>query len=190
VSTTQFPRVTADQLSALPDSRRLELIDGFVVLREKSDEAVWIGSQVFSLLSRHSEQQRLGWVFPAGSGFKCFINDPECVLRVDTAVVSANRMRESPVHAAFARVCPDLVVEVLSERDLAYDVDSRVNRWNAAGASEIWLLFPRWRRIMIHDRTNRLRRLDASDEIATCPGTPGFHCRVAEFFPQMTDERK
>lgn len=187
MSTAQFPSVTADQLNALPDSRRLELIDGCLVAREKSDEAVWIGTQVFSLLGKYVEQHGLGWVFPAGSGFQCFAHGPERVRRVDTAVVLANRMKEASAHSWFVRVCPNLVVEVVSPGDLAYDVHSRIDQWIAAGADEVWLLLPPWRRVRVYDRSNLHPQYDVPQELVAGAGLPGFRCRVADLFPPTSN---
>lgn len=137
MSTIAGTRYTADDLLAMPDEKRFELVGGQLVERKISEESNWIGGRIFRLLASFIEDTSLGWAFPDGNGFQCFPDDRQKVRRPDAAVVLHTRMPGPPTRSGFTRHCPNLVVEVVSPHDTAYEVDKRVEDWLSAGVDEV-----------------------------------------------------
>src|SRR4051794_8734042 len=118
--------LTPDDLFALPDEKGYELVDGELVERNVSVLSSWVAGEIFRLISNHAQPDQLGWVFPADNGFLCFPNRPKTVRRPDVSFVRSGRMTWQDVGEGWLRFVPDLIVEVISPNDLAYEVDEKV----------------------------------------------------------------
>lgn len=187
MSTAQETRLTADDLLAMPEASRFELVNGELVERKMSEGSSWVGGRIFRLLGSQIEDRSLGWVFPNDNGFQCFPFDRQQVRRPDAAVVLKARKPEAPSQSGFTRVCPNLVVEVVSPHDTAYEVAEKVDNWLSAGVDEVWVVMPPSRTVTVHTQDAPPRTLVEQDEIIAGNGAPGFRCRVADFFPPPTD---
>ena len=83
----------------------------------------------------------------------------------------------------FVRLAPDLVVEVVSDNDLYYEVEIKVRGYLLAGVRLVWVLNPATSSLRIH-------RADGSDASISVGGQlngedvlPGFSVAVSELFP-------
>lgn len=91
----------------------------------------------------------------------------------------------------YGTVCPDLVVEVVSPRDLMWEVESKVEDWLAAGVRIVWVVIPATRSVQVHSRTASgevaVQRLVGDREL-TLPGLiPGLTLRVSACFLPVAD---
>ncbi len=109
--------ITAEELLQLPDDDewRYELVEGRLV--RMSPIGGQHGRVVMALLAavhRFVEEQRLGEVFPAKTGFWISPKTaPDTVLAPDLALISAGREPDPGVEG-YPRLAPDLVAEVAS----------------------------------------------------------------------------
>jgi hypothetical protein len=78
---------TPEDLLAMPDGKRYELVGGQLVERNTGLESSWVGGRLHSRLDRFCEEHDVGWALPADDGYQCF--------------PSPSRVphRDSPVHA-------------------------------------------------------------------------------------------
>jgi Uma2 family endonuclease len=187
MSTVQATRLTADDLLAMSDERDYELVDGQLRERNMGMESSWVAGQILYLLKVLAHGSGLGWVFGEGTGFQCFADDSNRVRKPDVAFLRRTRLPKGPPRRGFCRVAPDLAVEVVSPNDTAYEVETKLAEWLDAGVSEVWIVVPHVRKVRIHRPGASDAVLNEHDELTT-PLVPGFRCRVAEFFPPMTDE--
>jgi Uma2 family endonuclease len=178
--------ITPDKLLGLPNQKRFELVDGKLLERKVSVRSSWVGYNLSRLIGNHVEPNQLGWVFGSDNGFQCFPGRPKTVRRPDVSFVKTGRMTWDQVADGWLRVVPDLVVEVVSPRDKAYPVETKVEMFLAAGVPLIWIVYP-------HVRTIRIIRGDGSSAILRdgddLPGEdiiPGFNCPVSSIFPPRT----
>ena len=81
---------------------------------------------------------------------------------------------------------PDLIVEVVSPRDRAEDVQNKSAEYIAAGVPLVWVVYPKTRTVMVYRQPSAaagpVGKLSANDTISGEDVIPGFACRVAEFF--------
>ena len=119
MATTARKTWTDEELMALPDERKYELVDG--ELHHMSPAGARHGQVVLRLAAKvvtFVAEGRLGQAFDGQTGFRL----PDGNLRSpDISFVAAARLPDG-VPAGLLHVAPDLAVEVLSPSDRAADL--------------------------------------------------------------------
>jgi len=175
--------VTPERLLAMSDGKSYELVDGKLVRRDVSVRSSWIGGEILFLLSSFVRGQGLGFVWPADNGYQCFPDDPNKVRRCDVSFIRRERLDPATSPEGFARVAPDLVVEVLSPNDKALVVEAKVDDYLRAGVPLVWVVNDQLRRVHVHRPGASVVTLSVGDELTGGDVLPGFRCPVADFFP-------
>lgn len=175
--------VTAEQLLRMPDDGyRYELVRGEL---KRMTPAGWrhgaIAGRLHGWLAQHIEQNDLGTVFTAETGF-LLQRDPDTVRAPDIAFIHRDRFPPLPPEEAFWPGAPDLAVEVLSPDDALGHVDDKVKAWLDGGATMVWVINPRWRNVIVYRSANDIRTLTENDDLSGQDVVPGFSCRVADLF--------
>ncbi len=137
-----------------------------------------LGAQLLLRLGRVVEDQRLGRLFNADTGF-VIARNPDTVRSPDVAFVAQSRVIE-PLPEGFYPGPPDLAVEIVSPSDRSADVEEKVQDWLQAGCREVWVVRPRLQQVSIY-RLGSKQILEAAG-IVTSDLLPGFSCSVAELF--------
>ncbi len=140
MSTVAHPRITPEELLKLPDGDRYELVDGELVECGMSGKSVWIATWLSSQLVHFAVNRRLGYVMTEAS-IQCFA-DPGKVRRPDVSFFASGRVSDAEFEAGHLRIAPDLVVEVVSPNDLAYEVALKSAEYLAAGVRLVWIIHP------------------------------------------------
>ncbi len=181
--------LTPDDVLAMPDGDRYELVDGELKELNVSQESSWVAGEIFGRLRDYVKQESLGWVFPEGTSYRCFPHDPLMFRRADTSYISRDRLPEGPTGMGHTLIAPDLAVEVVSPHDTAYDVEAKVGDYLEAGVRLVWVVTPPERIVTVHrpDDRSALRRLSAQDELTGDDVLPGFSCRVVDLFPPVVE---
>lgn len=175
-------RFTVDEFEATCGDERVELIDGVIVpMTPASNEPARVTATITILLGMHILPRKLGSVLSAEAGFVLF-PDRETVLAPDVAFVRAGREPQGEARWHFARLAPDLVVEVLSPSDRASDMQAKVALYHEAGVPLIWVVDPR-------EETVAVFALGQAPLVLTATGTldggevlPEFRVEVAQIF--------
>jgi Uma2 family endonuclease len=105
-----------------------------------------------------------GRVFDSNGGFRL----PDgSILSPDASYVSQERLSTLPKGAlrGFPHVCPDFVIELLSESDPIEKVKEKMNDWIANGAQLAWMVDPYAQRVFVF-RPNRETEIVAAERIA------------------------
>jgi Uma2 family endonuclease len=177
--------ITVDDLEQMPNGDgRYELIDGELVERPPvGAQAGWIAGEIIVLLSTYLRAERLGWVFGSDCGYQLFPNNPLKARYLDVSFVRLGRFPGEQIPEGFDRLDPDLAVEVISPKDLAYDVEKKLEEYLSAGVRLVRVVYPPTRtvRVVRSDRTGVSLR--AEDELSGEDVVPGFRCHVADLFP-------
>ena len=178
---------TADNFLSLPDSGKgFELVDGQLKEWTVSAKSSRIGGRILSKIELASESYG-GWVFGSDATFRCYTDDPNRIRRADVALIVFERFSADQYEReGHVTVCPDLVVEVISPNDLAFEVLHKVDEWRTAGVRVVWLIDPDDKRIYVHSESG-ITMLRESDTLTGDPVIPGFAFPVAELFrlPQL-----
>lgn len=172
--------VTVDEFAALPLEGVWELVDGEMIeLSPNAGRSGWIGGQLVAYLAEHVRPGRLGWVFPADTGFVLY-HDRATVRSPDAAFVRLDRLPE--LTNAFVPIAPDLAAEVLSPSDRMPDAMSKVAMYLQAGVRLVWLVDPEAMTITVFRPDAALRVLGVGDTLDGGDVLPGFSVPVAELF--------
>jgi Uma2 family endonuclease len=177
------PQLSPDELLALPDEKRFELIDGELVERNMGVLSGWVAGQILGLLRQHCQGDQLGWTFPSDAGYQCFPDSPRTVRRPDVSFVRKGRFPGEQLPEGWATIAPDLVVEVISPNDLAYEVDEKIQEYRGVGIPLIWIVNPHTRTVLVHHSRGSVAFLREEDELSGEEVIPGFRCPVSAIFP-------
>jgi Uma2 family endonuclease len=175
---------TPDDLLRMPDhGRGYELVNGELKERNMSFWSTFIGRRISTPLANHVEPSDLGWVNAEGTSYRCFPDDENRVRRADVTFHRIDHL--TPEQAAadgHCTVVPDLVVEVVSPNDLAYEVEEKREEWLAAGAQLVWLVYPEEQTIHAHRPDGTVTLFRRTDTLTANPVLPEFRVPVADLF--------
>jgi Uma2 family endonuclease len=176
--------ITVDEFEAMSLDGRWELIDGELVeMSPSADEPSAIGATITGMLWSFARPRRLGRVYNAEGGFVLF-SDRETVRAPDVAFVRAERMPRGEARKHFARMAPDLAVEVLSPTDRISELLAKVQMYQESGVPLIWVVDPDLETITVIARDNPTVILNSSDDLDGGEILPGFSVTVAEIFAE------
>jgi Uma2 family endonuclease len=177
---------TPEDLLTLPDAVNYELVDGNLVERAMGSKSSAIGAAVTAILVAFVRPRQLGHLFNSECGYQCYPDNPTKVRKPDVSFIKSGRLPGEQLPEGHVRITPDLVVEVLSPGDLAYEIDAKVQEYLIAGVKLVWVVSPNTRTVRIHRPKTAphgpIAVLSDSDTITGDDVLPGFECAVAEFF--------
>ncbi len=176
-------RYTPEDLLDLPDSKSFELVRGQLVERNMGIESSWIGSQLLLRLVQFCGERRLGWVLQADSGYQCFPHDPRMVRKPDASFVRKGRFPGDVLPKGWARLAPDIAIEVISPNDRAEELDEKLADYLRADVPLVWVIYPESRSVMVYRRDGSISRLLEENELSGEDVVPGFRCKLSEIFP-------
>jgi Uma2 family endonuclease len=163
-----------------PPGYRLELAGGTLV-REPQPGLVhgMITMNALRALDAHCREQRSGMVFVEAG----YVLDPRgLVRRPDVSLLLAAHLPAGDLPEGMSRRPPDLAIDVVSPGNTAADIEQRVGEYLTAGTTEVWVLYPRTRTVIVHRASGEALRLGEEDEIDGGGMLPGFRVSVRSFF--------
>jgi Uma2 family endonuclease len=183
---TEARRYTPEDLLALPDEKRYELVDGRLVERNMGAESSRVGLRLASRLDRFCEGHDVGTVWPADNGYQCFPHAPGLVRRPDVSVVKQGRLPGDVLPKGWVRIRPDLAVEVVSPNDTAEELEEKLDDYDKAGVPLVWVIYPEARKARVFRIDGPPAVLAEEDELRGENIIPGFRCPLSEILPQRT----
>jgi len=175
--------VTPEELLALPEGDRYELIDGKLVEPAMSILADLVAARLIKRIAVFCEDHQLGWVLPGTAQYQCFPHAPSRVRKPDVSFVRHGRLSSAELRRGFCRVAPDLAVEVVSPNDLFEEIDARVEDYLRAGTPLVWVVAPETRQVYVHRADGSMAKVRENQELDGESVMPGFRCLVASLFP-------
>jgi Uma2 family endonuclease len=181
---TSATAITPDEFYRMGDAAKgYELVDGELKELNVSRESSHIAGEVYLRVKQHCNANQPGWVFPEGSTYCCFPNNPSQVRKPDTSFIAGHRMTREEYHEeGHGTTVPDLVVEVVSPTDIAKDLEDKIEEWLDAGVKLLWEVYPNSRTIRAHRPDGTITLLRATDTLTAPDILPGFSCPVADLF--------
>ena len=104
--------------------------------------------------------------------------NPDTVRAADISFVKQSRTPES----GFMDFAPDLAVEVVSPFETAEEIQDKTIDYLTAGTSQVWVIYPRRRQVVVHTPDGLARTLKEDDSLEAPDLLPGFTCKVSELF--------
>lgn len=176
------PLMTAEEILVLDlPNKSTELVRGHLVVREPpGTHHGQVSARLTYLISHHAYQHDLGVVFGQDTGFHITSN-PDSVRAPDLAFLRRERAVHLP-NRGYARLAPDLAVEIISPGDRPGELLAKIGDWLDAGTSLVWVIDP-------ERREGRVHRADGSVAIIPSDGAfdgeavlPGFRCALGDVF--------
>lgn len=176
--------LTAEMLSLMPDDGwRYELVQGRLVrIPPTGYEHGRITARLTARLQQFIDQHPLGDVLGAETGFMLsHKGELDTVLAPDLAFVSNQRVPKHRV--GFARLAPDLVVEVVSPGQTRPQIEAKARLYLAAGVRLVWIVWPETRTADVwHEGTDESVRLGPEDALDAAEVLPGLSIPLPEIF--------
>lgn len=184
MSTAEKTLYTPDDLLLMSDGDRYELINGELVEMPVSEESNLIAGWISYLLNSFVLRQRSGLVIPEQT-YQCFPNDPNRVRRPDVSYIRAERRPGGPLRHGHTPDAPDLVIEVVSPNDVAYDLEEKLEDYRSAGVPLVWVVYPNRRKVFIYAGGSEVPFVLHETETLTGGDVlPGFSVKVSDLFPK------
>lgn len=176
-------QITLEQLLASDARGRFELIDGQLEEVNVSNLSVDVTTQVLALLVAYCRVHNVGRAFGADCYYQCFPEADRKARKPDASFIVEARLPPDWMDQGYFTIAPDLVVEVLSTHDTAYEVDRKIADYLSVGVRLIWEVNPVERTVMVHRLDGSVQKLHDQDQLSGESVIPGFQCKVADFLP-------
>jgi Uma2 family endonuclease len=171
-----------EDLLAMPDGDRYELIDGVPREKPMGAESDEIALGVGAILRQFVKANRLGHVYGSQTGFQCFAGKPSLVRMPDTSFVAVGRLPGDKTPEGYIKVAPDLAVEVVSPNETYEEVEAKVAEYRSAGVKLVWIVSPKSRTVVIRRLEGTCAEVGEAGTLSGEDVIPGFACPVAELF--------
>jgi Uma2 family endonuclease len=173
---------TPEDLLALPDAVRYELVDGQLVERPMGFQSSRIGGQLFFLFRAYCDERGLGWVLPADASYQCFPDAPNKVRKPDVSFIRAEKLPADEEPEGHCRIAPDLAAEVISPNEIFQEAINKVGEYLDAGVRLVWIIHPPSRTVLIFRPDGSAAILRGAGELSGEDVVPGFRCSLDELF--------
>ncbi len=172
--------LTAEDLWALPERDRGELVDGEMLPVNPVTLAhgIVVGRLV-ARLATWAEASAFGEVGPE-VGF-LLRRHPDTVLAPDVSVVTRAVAEAAPARG-FAEVVPVLAAEVLSPDDSPREIERKVGIYLGAGVALVWVVDPGRRTVSVHLPGREPQVLRGDNVLEGGEVLPGFAVALAYLF--------
>ncbi len=175
------PLLTAKDLQEMGEEGEFcELVDGELVKMSPSflPEARVVRT-ILLLLGTFVAQHRLGEVFGPDLGYEL---TPHRVRAPDVSFVSAEKLVAYDNPQEFAKVVPDLAVEVISPEVKYGYVQRKIRDYFEAGVRLLWIVDPEMQTVTVYHSPIDLRILTTADALSGEEVLPDFSCMVVDLF--------
>jgi Uma2 family endonuclease len=175
--------ITPEDLLAMPDGKSYELVGGQLLERHADALSSWVGGNIFAKLSQHNRQDQFGMAWPACLGYRCFPHDRHQVRRPNASLIRNHRLPADLLSLEWITIAPDLIVDVVSSKELAVTLERRVDDYRSVQIPLIWVIYPERRTAWIYRADGSSTHLRENDELSGEQIIPGFRCPLSEIFP-------
>ena len=106
---------------------------------------------------------------------------PDSVRGPDVSYWTKERVKEIPV--GYAKISPDMLVEVLSPSNTSKQILTKLREYFAKGVRLVWVIAPEDRTLRIYRNAEEGRLLHETATVTGEDVLPGFECRVSDLLP-------
>ncbi len=142
-------------------------------------EMGWINSSIKLELGVWNKQKKLGFVFDSSTGFTL----PNTAVRsADAAFILKDRWEAVPKieRKRFATICPDFVIEILSDNDNRHHLQNKMKEWIENGCRLAWLIDPELKATSVYKSNSETIAVPFDLDLNGENVLPGFTLRVQD----------
>lgn len=175
---TQEKVYTIDDIYALPDGQRAELIDGrmYMMVPPSMNHQRILMNLAGEIREHIKKHQGSCEVFPAP--FAVFLNEDDInYVEPDISVIcDKNKLTEKGCNGA-----PDWIIEITSPTNPQNDYAVKLFKYRTANVREYWIVNPQKNTVMVYDfeREERSNQYNFEDDIPVCI-YEDFHIHIAD----------
>ena len=175
---TVKPRMTEEQFMRMPDDgRKYELVDG--VAKEVAAGVEHDVIEAYLIVLLHPYARGRGFLAGSQAGFRMHSANIRCP---DVSFTLKDRFPGGRPPKGFGDLAPDLCIEIISPSEDWTDMTRKVEEYFAAGAQQVWHLFPERQQAKVYRSPIEVAEFEAQDELDGGDLLPGFKYRVADLF--------
>ena len=143
---------TIDDIYALPDGQRAELIDGVIYnVAPPSFRHQYLSSKLVSKINQYIEEKK-GDCIVVAAPFAVFLNkDDKLYLEPDISVICD----KAKIDNKGCNGAPDFIIEIVSPSTKQNDYGIKLFKYCNAGVREYWIVDPIKNRIMVYNFENK-----------------------------------
>lgn len=108
--------------------------------------------------------------------------DPDTVRGIDVAYFSFKRLPRGKESSGFAKVPPELAVEIIGEKQGWPELLEKAGEYLRMGVDRVWIIDPQASTLHVLRRDAAPKVFAESSIIRDVEILPGFRCRVRDFF--------
>lgn len=152
-----------------------------IVMAPTGSETGRFNSSLNLELGIWNKEKNAGYVFDSSTGFTL----PNGSVRsADVAFITKDRWNAIPKEERkkFASICPDLVIEILSESDSKFYLDDKMKDWMVNGCKLAWLIDPKTRTTKVYKPRHEIQSVPFSTALQEENILPGFSIDLTEIF--------
>ena len=140
---------TVDDYMAIPDERRVELIDGYIYdLAAPSFTHQLILGELYKQFAPCEEKHPDCAVF--FSPIDVWLGDDRRTVVQPDLAVFCHEIREK----RFRHIVPDFIIEIVSPSGRYHDMFRKLHKYMESGVREYWIVEPKERKIIVYDFEN------------------------------------
>jgi Uma2 family endonuclease len=136
---------------------------------------------VTRLIDRFVQEHRLGRLYGGDVGI-VVERDPETVLGPDLSFFVADRI--PAVEPVYFQTPPDLIIEIVSPRNAAREIERKVGMYLEFGVRQVWIVYPVRRQVIVHTQTEPPRTLLDHEQLTGGDILPSLSIPVSSIFDE------
>lgn len=173
--------VTGEELLAMGDIGRTELIDGRIVyMPPTSGGHGYFEGGIGAFLDRYVRPRKLGWVLTGEVGIYIRRN-PDTIRAADVCFVSRQQVPERP-RQGYLQIAPELVVQIISPRDTWEEVQTKLEDYFSIGIQRVWVVHPDQEYILVYRTSTDSTKIGKTQTLRGEGTLEGFNLSLAELF--------
>lgn len=176
-SQVNFPLVTEDEV--IDREKQIEIVDGEEEIKSMSGaKAGGVASRILIEIGIYLKANKLGRAYGADTMFSIGSNDR----MPDVAFVSNKKIPKKGEPMKKWNFAPDIAIEVISPNDIYDKIFDKLNEYFKAEVRQVWLVEPRFERIIIYKSPEESTTLKKDDELTCEEILPDFKLPLTEIF--------
>lgn len=179
MATTIAAPMTLEEFSRLPRGQEQHELNAgeLITMPPPKSLHTFVALAILEVLQAYLRKNPLGRAIPE-AGY-VLSRDPLTIRQPDVSVLAKQRIRSSDDYLEGA---PELAVEVVSPSDPAEDLQIKIDQYLRAGAKQVWVLYPKTKRIHVFYAGGSAAMLDESQTLEGGELLPGFSVKVVDLF--------
>ena len=146
-------------------------------------ESSRVGLRIMSRVSLHADERKLGMAFGSDCGY--LIPNEKKARFPDGSFVAKGRLPDERTPQGNLKLAPDLVLEVVSPNDLAFEVEEKRVAYLRGGVRLLWVVYPPSRTVFVFRLASTVALLGEGDTLSGEDVLPDFRCLLAQIFEDL-----